>query len=189
MRWYARVSNGDVMALTLDELDDAYENGAIDAGTLILAPDATDWVQLGELAGLRESDPGPVPIRDFGDLLPLPPPRSSRPRWIAPVAFSAVVVAAFVAAGFEAQQAGAFSRRSPHAEDDSSRPPRVSSADVVAPSASALGAQTPPASQETERRPKQNRARTSPAKVTSSERGGVFTSGGDARDPLNADLP
>ncbi len=63
MRWYAKVANGDVEGMTLDELDVAYENGVIDAGTLVLAPDATDWpVELGELAGLGESPAlGPPP--------------------------------------------------------------------------------------------------------------------------------
>jgi hypothetical protein len=188
MRWYAKLSNGDVEAMTLDELDMAYENGSVDANTLVLPPDATEWAELGQLANLSESQTGGANIFETKAPIGVPPPLRSRSRWVAPIAFAAVAATGFVAAGFEAQQAGAFSRRHVPAEEGS--PPRAPLATSGTPSA-AMGVNLNAHSdqKEMDRRSKRNPPRTIGANVSSSAPPPVFTSGGDPHDPLNADLP
>lgn len=187
MRWYAKLADGDVATMTLDELDAAYENGVVDAATLVLAPEATEWAQLGELAGLRESETAPVPAADDSD--PLPMPARSRPRWVAPIAFAAVAAATFAAAGFEAHQAGAFSHR-PAPAEERSRPAPAPLATGDSRAATALvSAQPPTVQRETEKHAKRNSPPAAPTTAARSEHAEIFTSGGSAHDPLNTDLP
>ena len=189
MRWYAKLANGDVEAMTLDELDVAYEKGVIDASTLVLGPDATDWVELGELAGLGESPALGPPAGDDADApFPLSPPRA-RSKWTAPVVFAGVIAAAFVAVGFEAQQAGAFSRHRAFQQEPlpSARAPSTA---VPAPSAvGAVGLDARSLRPEPERRSKPSPPRAGGGSGSSAGEPKVFTSGGDRYDPLNADLP
>ena len=197
MRWYAKLSNGDVEAMTLDELDVAYENGVIDANTPVLGPEATEWASLGELACLGESAMTLSPTTHDGNAsIPLPPPIRSRSKrkWVAPIAFAAVAATAFAAAGFEAQQAGAFSRRHAPAEEVS-LPPRPPVTSTGAPSATLPVELAPhPVAPEAEKRRKRetkggNSARSTETTVPSSGQAQVFTSGGNRYDPLNTDLP
>jgi hypothetical protein len=189
MRWYAKLANGDVEAMTLDELDVAYENCVIDAGTLVLAPEATDWVELGELAGLGESPAlGPPAADDTEASFPLSPPRP-RSKWRAPLVFAGVIAAAFVAVGFEAQQAGAFSHH--QASPQEALPsPHAPLAAAPAPSAvGAVGLDTHSPRPEPARRSKPSPPRAGGGSGSSAGEPKVFTSGGDRYDPLNADLP
>ena len=189
MRWYVKLANGDVEAMALDELDVAYENGVIDAGTLVLAPEATDWVELGELAGLGESPAlGPPAGDDTDGPFLLAPPRAQS-KWKAPGLFAGVIAAAFVAAGFEAQQAGAFSR---HRASPQELPPSPHAPLTAAPAPSAVGAVGLDAHSlrpESERRSKPSPSRAGGGSGASADQPRVFTSGGDRYDPLNADLP
>jgi hypothetical protein len=191
MRWYAKLSNGDVEAMTLDDLDVAYENGTVDANTLILAPDATEWVELGELVSLSESKAGGADTCTTNAPIDVPPPPRGRSRWVAPIVFATVAAAGFVAAGFEARQAGAFSRRQVPAEPaEEASPPRAPLATAGAPSLVAgVDPNAHPDPKEMDRRLKRNPPRTIGANVSSSAQPPVFTSGGDPHDPLNADLP
>jgi hypothetical protein len=58
--WSVRLPSGDVRRGSLDELDAAFEAGHIDENALVLAPGATTWTKLGELAGLDDDAP-PAP--------------------------------------------------------------------------------------------------------------------------------
>ena len=107
--WYVQLSDGDVHRVTLDQLDEGFQAGHIDANTMVLASGSTRWTKLGELAGMDEIAPpkappvlAPPPLSalftpppplieshrpvsvDLGDLDNVPGlPRRSRKTWIA----------------------------------------------------------------------------------------------------------
>jgi|HubBroStandDraft_1064217.scaffolds.fasta_scaffold73230_2 hypothetical protein len=58
--WYVKLANGDVHHVTIDQLDWAFEQGHIDANTLVLSEEATGWSRLGDVAGLDEAPPTSV---------------------------------------------------------------------------------------------------------------------------------
>ncbi len=70
--WHVRLANGETRALSLDELDKAFDEGWVNERTLVLKAGAIRWLPLGEIAGLDES--------------PEPPPSESVPHSIAPLA-------------------------------------------------------------------------------------------------------
>ena len=51
--WRVQLRTGELRVLTLDGLDEAFQAGVIDASTSVLAPGATTWAPLGEVAGLE----------------------------------------------------------------------------------------------------------------------------------------
>ena len=55
--WRVKLADGDMQAMTLDALDDAFQAGTIDENTLVLAPGATGWTKLADMAGLDDSAP------------------------------------------------------------------------------------------------------------------------------------
>src|SRR5947209_10347429 len=83
--WNVAFRSGEIRSMTLDELDAAFDAGAIDANTKVMAPGTTEWVRLGVAAGLNEpAPPPPAPSsapQSFGPV--------SAPASYAPVAFSA----------------------------------------------------------------------------------------------------
>ena len=50
--WRVQLGTGDIRAMSLDALDDAFQAGTIDEGTPVLAPGSTSWTKLGDAAGL-----------------------------------------------------------------------------------------------------------------------------------------
>lgn len=54
--WYVKLSDGDVHRVTLDQLDEAFQAGHIDANTMVLASGATQWTKLGALAGIDDEE-------------------------------------------------------------------------------------------------------------------------------------
>ncbi len=87
--WYVKLSDGDVHRVTLDQLDEAFQAGHVDAETMVLAAGATRWAKLGALAGIDEdvpieaeeipAAPHPAPALRAPDsvvqvLAPYPPP-------------------------------------------------------------------------------------------------------------------
>jgi hypothetical protein len=68
--WYVKLANGDVHRATLDQIQEAFEGGQIDASTLVLGADETTWKTLGELAGLGD-EPAPVP-QEIAEFAPAP---------------------------------------------------------------------------------------------------------------------
>src|SRR5271165_3402711 len=68
--WYVKLANGDVHPVTIDQLDLAFQEGRVDANTLVLSADADGWMRLGEVAGLDEGAPAataapPPPTHTF----------------------------------------------------------------------------------------------------------------------------
>jgi hypothetical protein len=65
--WYVKLPNGDVHPVTIDQLDWAFEQGHIDANTLVLSEEAEGWARLGDVAGLDDAPPAaaapaPAPV-------------------------------------------------------------------------------------------------------------------------------
>jgi hypothetical protein len=54
--WHVQLANGEVCTMTLDLLDDAFQDGIIDKHTYIWQEGSPDWVTLGDVAGLDEPD-------------------------------------------------------------------------------------------------------------------------------------
>lgn len=74
--WLVRLRNGKVRAMTLDELDAAFDAGLINALTPILPPTAKGWTPLGIVAGLDEHAHGTTLV-GHSETVIMP---SSRPR-------------------------------------------------------------------------------------------------------------
>jgi hypothetical protein len=65
--WYVMLADGDVHRVTLDQLDEAFQEGHVDSDTLVLAQGADQWTRLGQLAGLDER---PLAARGPGFAVP-----------------------------------------------------------------------------------------------------------------------
>lgn len=61
-RYYTQVDAGDVRLFTLDQLDAAFNAGLIHENTYVCLEGSTEWLTLGEVAGLGEEEPEPAPI-------------------------------------------------------------------------------------------------------------------------------
>lgn len=73
--WYVKLSDGDVHRVTLDQLDEAFQAGHIDAETMVLAAGASRWAKLGALAGIDDE----VPIEaEIPQQPPAPHPMAAR---------------------------------------------------------------------------------------------------------------
>lgn len=55
--WYVKLADGDVERVTLDQLDEAFQNGQIDENSMVLADGADVWTKLGDLLGASEVSP------------------------------------------------------------------------------------------------------------------------------------
>lgn len=54
--WYAQLDNGEVLTLTLDQLDEYFENGVIHENTYVVEVGGSDWQTLAVVAGLGEDE-------------------------------------------------------------------------------------------------------------------------------------
>jgi hypothetical protein len=54
--FYVKLADGDVHRVSLDQLDDAFQAGHIDGGTMVLADGSDKWTTLGELAGMDDDE-------------------------------------------------------------------------------------------------------------------------------------
>jgi hypothetical protein len=50
--WHVQLRTGEVRAMTLDQLDDAFQRGIVNEDTYVFQEDANQWARLGEVAGL-----------------------------------------------------------------------------------------------------------------------------------------
>jgi hypothetical protein len=57
--WRVQLGTGEIRAMSLDALDEAFQAGTIDVGTPVLAPGATSWAKLADAAGLDSPSPEP----------------------------------------------------------------------------------------------------------------------------------
>ena len=73
--WHVAVAHDDVKVVSLEQLDDMFRLSLVDAETRVWQPGMSEWVALGEVAGIEEAPP-PPPKRSY----PAPPsPRSAPP--------------------------------------------------------------------------------------------------------------
>lgn len=63
-RYHTQVEAGDVRLFTLDQLDAAFNAGLIHENTYVCLEGGSDWLTLGEVAGLGDEEPvsAPVPV-------------------------------------------------------------------------------------------------------------------------------
>ncbi len=54
--WHVQLASGEVCTMTLDLLDDAFQDGIINEQTFVWQEGSPDWVTLGEVAGLDAVD-------------------------------------------------------------------------------------------------------------------------------------
>jgi hypothetical protein len=59
--WHVRLPTGEVRTMSIDELDAAFQDGAVDEETPLCRVGATAWAKLRDLAGLEEPAPAPEP--------------------------------------------------------------------------------------------------------------------------------
>jgi hypothetical protein len=68
--WHVQLPTGEVRAMTLDELDAAFQNGRVHAGTYVFEEKTNQWATLGEVAGLDMDEPAAsyFPPTGYGQL-------------------------------------------------------------------------------------------------------------------------
>jgi hypothetical protein len=79
--WFVSLGKDKVRALTLEELDEAYQTGEIDEETLVRKDGTRDWAKLGDVAGIEKLEvvplsrpaPPPLPPRASTAAAPAPP--------------------------------------------------------------------------------------------------------------------
>jgi hypothetical protein len=83
--WFVELPDGRTRAMSLEELDAAYQAGQIEESTRLRKDGETEWTTLAVVAGLGEDDADP-----FGATVPSapPPPVSTGPSSLAPYALS-----------------------------------------------------------------------------------------------------
>jgi len=59
--WYVKLADGDVERVTLDQLDEAFQNGQIDENSMVLAAGTDQWMRLADLLQLSDATPPPPP--------------------------------------------------------------------------------------------------------------------------------
>jgi hypothetical protein len=66
--WRVQLGSGELRAMSLDALDDAFQAGTIDEGTPVLPPGATTWTKLGDAAGLEAPEAPPASISSLAPI-------------------------------------------------------------------------------------------------------------------------
>ncbi len=62
--WYVKLADGDVERVTLDQLDEAFQNGRVDENSMVLADGSDKWMKLADLLGLSDgAAPAPAPAK------------------------------------------------------------------------------------------------------------------------------
>lgn len=82
--WHVAVAPDDVKVVSLEQLDDMFRLSLVDAETRVWQPGMSEWVTLGEVAGLEEAPP-PPPKRTY-PAPPSPRPAPPPPQRLAPPA-------------------------------------------------------------------------------------------------------
>jgi hypothetical protein len=95
--WFVQLSTGAVRAMTLDDLDAAYQSGTIDEDTLVRRDAEKAWMKLGDALGTSEPEPTHTPsvrpvVMEF-DADDFAPPVSSKKRVVVGLAVAAAAIA------------------------------------------------------------------------------------------------
>ncbi len=71
--WQVQLPSGDILTVTLDQLDSAFADGHVTEATLVREAGTTAWQTLGQMAGLAPPPPsGPVPVGYDPFVVPTP---------------------------------------------------------------------------------------------------------------------
>jgi len=97
--WFVQLPGGAVRAMSLDDLDAAFQSGTIDEDTLVRRDGQSAWTKLrDELAPEPPQTPSVRPVvMDFDD--DFPPPRSSKKGVFVGLGLAAAAAIAFAAFG------------------------------------------------------------------------------------------
>jgi hypothetical protein len=93
--WHVQLASGELRVMSLDQLDDAFQNGLVSEDTFVYQPGMNDWIKLADLAGL-DADADETPAAGSipaADVAPAPPP-VAHPA-IAPVSMSPAIASSF----------------------------------------------------------------------------------------------
>jgi len=124
--WSIALPSGEIRKGSLDQLDDAFNAGLVNEDSLVLAPGATEWTRLGDLAGIDGAQPAPVvaspptlrPVMtDLSELVEAPRAKSRAPLIAGIVggvaALGAVIAIAVMGGGGDATKAAAAAAAPP----------------------------------------------------------------------------
>jgi hypothetical protein len=88
-RYHTQVDAGDVRLFTLDQLDAAFNAGLIHENTYVCLEGGSEWLTLGEVAGLGDQEPepapAPVPVPHRGGFAASPSVVPAAPYSVAPM--------------------------------------------------------------------------------------------------------
>lgn len=88
-RYHTQVDAGDVRLFTLDQLDAAFNAGLIHENTYVCLEGGSEWLTLGEVAGLGDEEPevapAPVPVPHRGGFAASPSVVPAAPYSVAPM--------------------------------------------------------------------------------------------------------
>ena len=194
--WRVQLASGEFRAMTLDELDEAFQAGKIGGETRIMQPGTAHWVKLGQVAGLDEPSPNsllPVAteIADLDDS-----PASLRPRkrgvFLVLAACAALVAAVAVVAATRTGVPSAAAAGAPIVAASPPPPPPAATAEVLVKPAqlsdpqkrALLEADKAREAREQKRKPKA----ATPPRRHAKPGGTPFHEGGNKHDPLNGSL-
>jgi hypothetical protein len=206
--WQVQLASGGTGAMTLDELDAAFQAGRIDERSKVLAPGALAWSTLGEIAGI-DATPAPTPRVSIDCDVDLEALRAPARRWK-----RIVLIAAPIAAVIGIIATTLASRSSISVSAESAPSPPVGAAPsapaaIVAASPAPSTTPTPTAApvlndakkralaaadakreqaQKSKAIASKARAKTAPSKRKPASSSSPFTKGTDKHDPLNATL-
>jgi hypothetical protein len=195
--WFVQLPNGAVRAMTLDDLDAAFQSGTIDEGTLVRRDGQSAWTKLSDELGASEPAPQTPSVRpvvmDFDDD-DFAPPSSSKKRVIAVLGIAAAAAIALAAFGAtklggthaEVNASVANAAQLPQLPPSDPQPSSQKNA-LTEEQKKALADKDAELHQKMDQR-RRDRATNSPTPTTHTTQPPPFHNGGDAYDPLNAKL-
>ncbi|AKV04425.1 hypothetical protein AKJ09_11088 [Labilithrix luteola] len=212
--WRVKLTTGEVRAMSLDALDEAFQSGLLTEATPVLPPGATAWTTLADAAGLDAASAEPVqsiapvamsvaepPAPALGVDLDTLPDEAFKPKKGRVLAFVGVGLAVACGLGFGALRVANLDAKAP-----SSQPVATAAAAAPPPAAMDLGEAAPArvlTDEQKARLAEADKAREATAAAAAAKRakdrpstGGAkrtpgaapFVNSGDKYDPMNGAL-
>ena len=199
--WFVQLPTGAVRAMTLDELDAAYQSGTIDEGTLVRRDGQSTWTKLSDELGASEPAPPPEPpvapsVRPVVmelDADDFAPPRSSKKRvfvGLGVAAAAAIAIAAFGVTKLDGVHADVNASVANAAQLPQLPPsdvqPAAQKAALTEEQKKALAEKDAQLNQKMDQKRRDRATKSAP--VTRTTQPPPFHNSGDAYDPLNSKL-
>src|SRR4051812_24382184 len=70
--WHVQLATGEVRPMTLDQLDEAFQDGIVNEETFVFQEETNRWAKLGEVAGLGADDDEAIEIETPDHYAPAP---------------------------------------------------------------------------------------------------------------------